>query len=188
MSHALAGLRRVPWVGVLCALMFLVYGLGPTGQPAVICDRAAPNQVQCQVSQPRLFSGLPASTHRLQLQDVSITSELCDNNPRGGVRFCHRLTLLGDHQQYTLAEVRTPLSAATLLENLRGFMAGEGSSRLAWSAAPTLTSQFRTGAIGLLLLMATWGLWDLRWPPRPASPLEMDGAGAREPETIDQKD
>ncbi|NJL45086.1 MAG: hypothetical protein HC922_03700 [Leptolyngbyaceae cyanobacterium SM2_3_12] len=184
MTQSFEGLRRLPVVAVLCGLVFLIYGLGLTGRLAVICDRAAPNQVQCQVTQPRLFTWLPPSTQLFQLQDVTIASELCDNNPRGGVRYCHRLTLVGTHEQHTLPEVRTPLSATTLLENLRGFIAGEGSPRMAWSTPTTLPNQARTGAIGLLLLVTTWGLWDLRWPPHPASFLEMDGAA--EPETGDQ--
>jgi hypothetical protein len=104
-----------------------------------------------------------------------MTSELCDNNPRGGVRFCHRLTLLGLGQQATLAEVRTPLSATALRDQIQRFIAGEGGPQLIWSSSP-LWLPGRTVAIAMLLAIATWALWDLRWPPIPPSPLALDGA------------
>ncbi|PSR13724.1 hypothetical protein C8255_24995 [filamentous cyanobacterium CCP3] len=118
------------------------------------------------------------------LQEIAIASDLCDNTPRGGVRFCHRLTLLGAGRQLTLPEVRTPLSASALSDQLHRFMAGEGSSQLAWSGDRPLLP-WRTPAIVLLLMAATWALWDVRWPPLPPSPLALDGA---EEATITTKD
>ncbi|PSN13378.1 hypothetical protein C7293_16170 [filamentous cyanobacterium CCT1] len=118
------------------------------------------------------------------LQEIAIASDLCDNTPRGGVRFCHRLTLLGPGRQLTLPEVRTPLSAAALSDQLHRFMAGEGSPQLAWSGDRPLFP-WRTPAIALLLMAATWALWDVHWPPLLPSTLALDGA---EGETITTKD
>lgn len=186
-------LRQIPVVVVLClALGWLGWVIRP-GPSAVVCDgptgpvsdhRAAPGQVYCRATLPPPWAWLPGQS--FVLDDVAMTSELCDNNPRGGVRFCHRLTLLGGGHQVTLPEVRTPLSAAAIREQLRQFMDGEGSPRLSWSS-PSGTLPWRTLVIALLLLVATWALWDVRWPPVPPSPLALDGA-PRARRAIDSKD
>ncbi|WP_193966842.1 hypothetical protein [Nodosilinea sp. LEGE 07088] len=121
------------------------------------------------------WAWLPQARRPFALQDVAMSSALCDNTPRGGVRFCHRLTLLGPGRQVTLAEVRTPLSATALRDQIQRFIAGEGGPQLIWSSSP-LWLPGRTIAIALLLAIATWALWDLRWPPIPPSPLALDGA------------
>lgn len=171
---------RVPVVLLLCAGLLGLWGMSLPGPSSVVCNRAAPNQVYCQA-----VPAQPWFPHRpgFALQDIAITSELCDKTPRGGVRFCHRLTLLGAGRQVTLPEVRSPLSAAALSEQLHRFMAGEGSPQLIWSGDRPLVP-WRTPAIALLLTVATWALWDVRWPPLPPSPLAMDGAPER---TTDKK-
>lgn len=176
-------LRQIPVVVVLCLVLG---GLGWVIRPdpsAVVCARAAPGQVYCRATLPPPWAWLPAQS--FVLDDIVMTSELCDNNPRGGVRFCHRLTLLGKGRQVTLPEVRTPLSAAAIREQLRQFMEGEGSPRLSWSSPGRLP--WRTLAIALLLLVAAWALWDVRWPPVPPSPLALDGAPPAR-RAIDTKD
>ncbi|HSM80317.1 MAG TPA: hypothetical protein VLS96_01465 [Nodosilinea sp.] len=165
-------LRRVPVVMVVCALLLVLWGLRMPGPSGVRCDRASPHQVYCRATLARPWAWLPQASRPFQLQDVAIASELCDNTPRGGVRFCHRLTLLGPHRQLTLPAVRTPLSAAAITEQLQRFIAGEGSPQLSWSSQP-LVLPLRTVAIALLLAAAAWGLWDVRWPPAP--PLAVDG-------------
>ncbi|WP_017301487.1 hypothetical protein [Nodosilinea nodulosa] len=167
-------LRRVPVVLVLGAALLGLWIVSLPGPSSVVCDRAAPAQVYCQANRPRPLAWLPRP-QGFVLQEVAIASELCDNTPRGGVRFCHRLTLLGPGRQLTLPEVRTPLSATALIDQLHRYMDGEGSARLSWSGdRPRLPG--RTLAIALLLLVATWALWDVRWPPVPPVPLALDGA------------
>lgn len=174
-------LRQIPVVVVLCLGLLGLLGVSRPAPSAVVCDgpkgpvsdhRAATGQVYCRATLPPPWAWLPSQS--FLLDDVAITSELCDNNPHGGVRFCHRLTLLGADRQITLPEVRTPLSAAALREQLRQFIAGEGSPRLSWSSPGRVP--WRTLAIGLLLGVASWALWDVRWPPVAPSPLALDGA------------
>lgn len=174
-------LRQIPVVVVLCLMLLGLWSVSLPDPSTVVCDgpqgpasdhRAAPSPVYCRATLPPPWAWLPNQS--FLLEDVAITSELCDNNPHGGVRFCHRLTLLGPDRQITLPEVRTPLSAAALREQLRQFMAGEGSPRLIWSSPGRVP--WRTLSIGLLLLLASWGLWDVRWPPVVPSSLALDGA------------
>jgi hypothetical protein len=182
---------RLPVVAVLCVLVFGVYGLGPSPVMAVMCD--APAQVSgmvgtgltdlahCQVRQGRRFGWLPARTLEFNLIDVAITSRLCDNTPRGGVRFCHRLTLIGNQDEVTLPEIRTPLAADTLTDSLRGFMVGQGSDHLTWTAPDRLIHQLSTVVLALLLTITAWGFWAVQWPPRQPSPLAMDGEPEAKP-------
>ncbi|MGB3309563.1 MAG: hypothetical protein WBG32_21685 [Nodosilinea sp.] len=172
-DHWAPRLRRVPVVVVICAALLGLWGTHVPGPSSVVCDRAAPGQVYCQAIRPRAWAWLPPQS--FALQDIAMASDLCDNTPRGGVRFCHRLTLLGPGRQITLPELRTPLSATALSDQLHRFMAGEGSPQLVWSGDRSLLP-WRTPAIALLLSAATWALWDVRWPPVPQSPLALDGA------------
>ncbi|MGG6238363.1 hypothetical protein ACQ4N7_06950 [Nodosilinea sp. AN01ver1] len=176
-------LRRVPVVLLLCTALLGLWGRSLPGPSSVLCDRAAPGQVYCQAIRSQPWAWLPRD-QGFALQDFAMASELCDNTPRGGVRFCHRLTLLGTGRQLTLPEVRTPLSATALSEQLHRFMAGEGSPQLVWSGDRPMFP-WRTLAIALLLVAATWALWDVRWPPLPPSPLALDGAKG---ETMTTKD
>ncbi|MBD1876581.1 hypothetical protein H6F75_24135 [Nodosilinea sp. FACHB-131] len=166
-------LRQIPVVAVLCLVLLGLWGVSRPAPSTVVCDRAAPSQVYCRATLPLPWAWLPSRS--FLLDDVAMTSELCDNNPHGGVRFCHRLTLLGADYQITLPEVRTPLAAAALREQLRQFVAGEGSPRLSWSS-PGSGVPWRTLVIGSLLVVASWALWDVRWPPVAPSPLALDGA------------
>ncbi|MGF1570056.1 MAG: hypothetical protein ACFCVD_18630 [Nodosilinea sp.] len=168
---------RIPVVAVVGTLLLIAYSLGATATQTVSCQRLAPGQVYCQVTQARPLSGVLAPAQPFQLQDMTISSELCDNTPQGGVRFCHRLTLLGDQGSVTLPEVRTPLSAATVIENLRSFIAGEGGTSLVWATPKDVANPLRMFAIGILFTIAAWGFWDVRWPPLPTSPLAIDGTG-----------
>jgi hypothetical protein len=175
--------RRVPLVLVLCTLLLGIWGLRPPSPQGVMCDRISPGQVICQATLPRPWVWLPPvpfTPRPFALQDIALSSTLCDNSPRGGVRFCHRLTLLGTGRPVTLPEVRTPLSAAALSDQLQRFMAGEGAPQLHWSS-PAPEVPWRTLAIALLLAVATWALWDVRWPPTQPSPLAQDGAEERGP-------
>ncbi|MEA5452624.1 hypothetical protein VB780_28890 [Leptolyngbya sp. CCNP1308] len=193
MDNWILRLRQIPVVVVLCLVLGGLGWVIRPGPSAVVCagplvpvsdHRTAPGQVYCRATLPPPWAWLPSQS--FLLDDFAMTSELCDNNPRGGVRFCHRLTLIGNARQVTLPEVRTPLSAAAIEEQLRQFMNGEGSPRLSWSSSGG-GLPWRTLAIALLLLVATWALWDVRWPPVPPSPLALDGAlPARR--AIDKKD
>lgn len=196
MTAPLQGWRRIPVVAVLCMATFLGYGISPSPVMAVVCtaspasiadlgsaeslsalarDGLARDSATCQVSRSRRFGWLPSQTQTFALQDVAIASRLCDNNPRGGVRFCHRVTLLGNRASVTLPDVRTPLTAATLMDSLRNFMAGQGSPQLTWSTPHRLRQWLSTMVLGLLLAIAAWGLWPIQWPPERRSPLALDG-------------
>ncbi|MFQ4137262.1 hypothetical protein PGN35_013175 [Nodosilinea sp. PGN35] len=168
-------LRRVPVVVLIGVALLGLWGVSRPSPKTVVCDRLAPNQVYCRATLPPPWAWLPSQS--FLLGDITLTSELCDNTPRGGVRFCHRITLRGAAHQVTLPEVRTPLSAAAIREQLRQFVAGEGSPRLSWSSA-TGRIPWRTLVIALLLGTASWALWDVRWPPLAPSPLARDGAHA----------
>ncbi|HIK43706.1 MAG TPA: hypothetical protein IGR64_02345 [Leptolyngbyaceae cyanobacterium M65_K2018_010] len=181
--------RSVPIVAIGCALIFLAYGLGGGPGLAVVCDGPQGDPVDtipeqfphCRVSQWRRLGGLPALTRDFYLEDVEIVSHLCDNTPRGGVRFCHRLTLLGDPGSVTLAEIRTPLTAQSLVDGLQNFIAGEGSDRLAWTTPRPWRGHLTTAIIGLLLAITAWGWWEVRWPAEPPSPLAVDGEAELDP-------
>lgn len=192
-----SGARRIPVVALMCAVVFLVYGVLPSPVMAVVCQAPAQtmpapgrttqepgmsamgNQMddsaQCQVRRSRHFGWLPAQTQTFDLRNVAIASRLCDNTPRGGVRFCHRLTLLGDRDRVTLPEIRTPLTAAALTDTLHSFMAGQGSSQLTWSTPHRLWQWLSTLILGLLVAIAAWGLWPIQWPSQRPSSLALDG-------------
>ncbi len=161
---------RVPVIAVICGLVFAIYGLLVPSPYTVACEVTAAGVV-CEASQAQLGGRGWVSHQRFQLVDIRVASELCDNIPRGGVRFCHCLTLVGDRGEYPLPNIRSPLSAATLMADLHRFMAGEGSTRLVWSGDRPLGLWVRLGAVGLLLAIAAWGLWDIQWPPLPGEPL-----------------
>lgn len=175
---------RIPVVAVLCGAIFLIYGFKATAQDLVTCHRLAPNQVQCQVQQS-LWGWLPTTTTQFLLQDLTIDSTMCDNTPRGGVRFCHRVTLLGKELQpasgghfisQLLPEMRTPLSAKAVHDQFLRFMQGDGQQELTFQTRGTWSSYLKIGALGLLLATVAWGFWDVQWPPARVSPLAMDGA------------
>lgn len=182
---------RVPVVAVACALVFAIYGFWVTGQRLIVCDRLAPQQVQCQVTQSLIFGWLPVSTSQFWLQEVAIESTLCDNTPRGGVRFCHQLTLLGEGFKpgsnsnpiaQPLPAMRTPLTTATVRDKFVRFLAGEGNQQLTFTVAGQTTTYLRTVLLGGLLAVVAWGFWDIQWPPVPLSPLAKDGAGESDSE------
>jgi hypothetical protein len=186
MSFSLSFNRfRIPVVAVVCAAFFLVYGLRSTGQQDITCNRLAPGQVQCQVVRSLFFGWLPTTTTQFLLQDLTIDSTICDNTPRGGVRFCHHVTLLGEdlspHAQgrpasQLLPEMRTPLSAITVKDKFRNFIQGDGTDKLTFEVTAQPSSYLRTGVLGLLLGIVAWGFWDIQWPPVRVSALAMDGA------------
>ena len=176
---------RIPVVAVFCAAVFIVYGLVSTAQESVTCSRLSPGQVQCQVARSLLFGRLPTTTTQFHLRDIAIDSTMCDNTPRGGVRFCHRVTLLGNQpganeqsrpMAQPLPEMRTPLSATTVRDQFLRFINGEGEKHLTFTLTEQLATHIRTGVLGLLLAIAAWGFWDIQWPPVQISPLAMDGA------------
>ena len=175
---------RIPVVAVICGAIFLVYGFKATTQDLVTCRRLAPNQVQCQVERS-LLGGLPMTTIQFLLQDLTIDSTMCDNTPRGGVRFCHRVTLLGEALKdgagsrvisQLLPEMRTPLSAKTVNDQLLRFMQGDGPQELIFQTTGLLATYLQMGILGLLLAIVAGGFWDVQWPPDKVSPLAMDGA------------
>ncbi len=181
---------RIPVVAVVCAAVFTVFGLTSTAQQSITCDRLAPGQVQCQVARSLLFGILPTTTTQFWLQDIAIDSTMCDNTPRGGVRFCHQVTLLGNQPEtdgrsrslsQPLPQMRTPLSAATVRDQFLRFIKGEGEKRLTFAVTGQLAAYIRTGILGLLLAIAAWGFWDIQWPPVQVSPLAMDGADQESP-------
>lgn len=172
-------------MAVLCAVLFTAYGLFATGQRSITCERLAPGQVQCQADRSLLFGWLPTTTTQFWLQDIAIDSTMCDNTPRGGVRFCHRVTLLGNQFKIDgrgkfisqpLPEMRTPLSVATIRDKFLRFINGEGEKHLTFRVSGQLSSYIKTGVIGVLLAIAAWGFWDIQWPSTGVSPLAMDGA------------
>lgn len=165
----------LPILALLCGLIFMIYGGWITQTTTVVCEAPQDEMAaaMCQVEVG--WSGWATRHRSFQLQTVAVTSELCDNTPRGGVRFCHRLTLGGDRGQYTLPNIRTPLSATALTADLRRFLAGEASPQLVWSESRSLGAWLHLGAVGLLLAIAAWGLWDIQWPAPAVSPLSLDG-------------
>lgn len=166
--------RRIPVVAVLCALVFAFYGASPGPGISVSCQAPQAEDLapHCQVQRSRRLGWLPHQRADFLWTDLTLTSRLCDNDPRGGVRFCHRLTLIGPTQQVTLPELRTPLSAAGVTQQLNRFMAGQGRSDLTWSAAPTGLDHFTTLSLALLLSLTAWGLSPWPWPLAPALPMD----------------
>jgi len=163
------------------------YGLGTTGQRLISCSRLAPDQVQCQVSHSLLFGWLPLTTTYFSLQDVTIESTICDNTPRGGVRFCHQVTLLGDglkpdlgiyRTTQALPEMRTPLSTATVQDQFQHFIHDRGQDTLTFEITGNWSTYLRTGGVGMLLAIVAWGFWDVQWPSAKISPLALDGEEA----------
>ena len=185
MSFSLPSPRfRIPVIAVLCGAIFLVYGLRATERELITCARMAPGQVQCQVERA-LLRWLPTTTTRFVLQDVAIDSTMCDNTPRGGVRFCHRVTLLGEEAGATsegqlisqrLPEMRTPLMKTAVKDQFLRFIQGDGQQKLTFEMAGNLASYLRVVVFGVLLGIVAWGFWDIQWPPAQVSPLAMDGA------------
>jgi hypothetical protein len=141
--------------------------------------------VQCQSEQSLIWGLLPVANTQFWLQDVAIDSTICDNIPRGGVRFCHQVTLVGNSDSTAvegysisqpLPEIRTPLSANAVQDQFLRFIHGDGNKTLTFKATSKLATYVRAGVLGLLLAIVTWGLWDVQWPPEKVSPLAMDGA------------
>lgn len=166
---------RIPVVAVLCGLVFALYGVSPGQAISLHCqapqaDTQAPH---CQVQQGRRLGWLPKQTSAFDWIDLTMTSRLCDNDPRGGVRFCHRLTLIGENRQVTLSERRTLLSAEAVHQTLHRFMAGQGGSDFAWSTPQPWLDTLHSLLLALLLSITAWGFGSWRWPSDP--PLPLDG-------------
>ena len=167
---------RIPVVTVLCALVFALYGVSPGHAISVDCQAPQPNHdlaPHCQVQRGRRLGWLPQQTAEFDWFDLTLTSRLCDNDPRGGVRFCHRLTLIGADQRVTLPELRTPLTAESMTQNLNRFLAGQSQSHLAWSTPQPWLETLQTLVLALLLSITAWGFGSWRWPT--SQPLPMDG-------------
>lgn len=179
-----SGQFRIPVVALFCGVLFAVYGLVATGQHIITCDRLSPGQVQCQVVRSFGFGRFPPTTTQFWLQEVTIDSDLCDKTPRGGVRFCHRVTLWGrslnsEPGNSTIAQplppMQTPLSTATVREKFLRFINGEGEEQLRFTKTGQRFAYIKTTVLGLLLAIVAWGFWDIQWPPVKISPLAMDG-------------
>ena len=167
--------RRIPVVAVLCALVFILYGASPSPGISVSCQAPQAEDLapHCQVQRSRRLGWLPKQTADFTWVDFSLTSSLCDNDPRGGGRFCHRLTLIGTDQEVTLPDLRTPLPAAGVTQQLTRFMAGQEHSDLTWSQSQTGRDHLTTFGLALLLSLTAWGFGFWRWPA--SSALPMDG-------------
>ncbi|MEB3289580.1 MAG: hypothetical protein VKI82_06665 [Leptolyngbya sp.] len=156
--------------------MFSLYGASPGQAITVHCQAPGPSSpvAHCQVDQGRRLVGLPAQHRDLTWATFTLTSTLCDNTPQGGVRFCHRLTLLGT-PPLVLPEWRTPLTAAAVSQRLRQFLAGQGPDTLTWITPRPPLEPLQTVLLALLLTVTTWGLTPS--PRRPPS-LSLEDSDA----------
>jgi hypothetical protein len=171
---------RIPFVAICCAAVFALYGLWNTEQQTINCHRID-GRVQCQVHHSLLFERLPIFDSQFELLDVELHSTLCDNTPRGGVRFCHHLTLLAqDNRRYLLPEFRSPLSATTIRDDFRDFIQGQSELALSLPPASRSVNYLNIALVGLLLALVAWSFWDIRWPPQPVSPMALDGADEKQ--------
>ena len=160
----------------LCALAFGFYAASPGHAFTLQCQApdSASSVAHCQVDRGRRLGGLPDQHTEITWTTFTLTSHLCDNTPQGGVRFCHRVTLLGD-PPLALPELRTPLAAEVVSQQLRQFLAGgQGPATLAWTAPRPLTETLQTLALALLLAVTAWGLTPRPRATPPPAPDESD--------------
>jgi len=153
--------RRVPLVAVVCALAFGLYVLVATGQQTILCDRTAEGTLQCEARQSLVLGQWSWSARQFPLKGVEIDSELCDNVPQGGVRFCHRITLRAPDRRYTLPPFRSPLSSAALRDRFDQLGAGQLEDPLTFRATRIGRTYWRTGLMAVLLGVVAWGFWDV---------------------------
>lgn len=162
-------------LALLCALAFGGYAASPGHAFTLRCqvpDPASP-VAHCQVDRGRRLGELPDQHTEITWTTFTLTSHLCDNTPQGGVRFCHRFTLLG-HPPLVLPELRTPLTAEVVSQRLRQFLAGQGPDTLVWITPRPLTETLQTLALALLLAVAAWGLTPRPQATPPLAPEESD--------------
>jgi hypothetical protein len=156
--------QRIPVVALLCMLIFALYAASPGQAISVHCQAPQATVSHCQVAQGRRLGWLPQRATEFDWREFTLDSRLCDNTPRGGVRFCHRLTFIGANRRLTLPEWRTPLTADNVLERLTRFRSGQGPADLTWSTPQPWLETFQTLALALLLTVTTWGLGAWRRP------------------------
>lgn len=170
-------MRQIPVVALLCVLVFSLYGVSPGEAISVRCrlphSSTLSSAPHCQVEQGRKLGWLPKRATEFDWLDMTLTSHLCDKTPRGGVRFCHQLTLVGERRRITLPEWRSPLTAEVIDRELNQFVTGKSQTTLAWSTPPSPLETCQTLALAVLLSMTAWGWGAWRWPR--AKPLPLDG-------------
>jgi hypothetical protein len=165
-------------VAIGCAVLFALAAVWIGAQQTVACQGLT-NQMQCQTQQVLWGQRLPLFTTDFEPVDVEVHSTLCDNTPRGGVRFCHQITLMTqDNQAYPLPEFNSPLSPQAIEEQWQEFMRGNGEPPLPLNTMGTPIDYLTMATLGGLLMVIAWGFWDIRWPPSPISPMAIDGIDA----------
>ncbi|QQE64481.1 hypothetical protein GFS31_11620 [Leptolyngbya sp. BL0902] len=161
---------RLAGVVVVCVLLFCLYGASPGKALRLHCpapSAGAPAVAHCQLERGRRLGWLPAQHTTLDWTDFTLASRLCDNIPQGGVRFCHRLTLVGAQQHLTLSEWQTPLTPDAVVQGLRSFLSGQGQEAFDWQTPRPFSETLQTLALGLLLAITTWGLGPARQHRQP---------------------
>jgi hypothetical protein len=177
MSLSLQPPQRLPVVALVCLLIFALYAASPGEAINVHCYAPQATVAHCQVNQGRRLGWLPQRATEFDWLDFTLDSRLCDNTPRGGVRFCHRLTLMSANRHLTLPELRTPLSADNIVQSLTRFQSGQGPTDLTWSAPQPWLETLQTFTLALLLTITAWGFGFWRWLPKPLALGDSDDTG-----------
>lgn len=184
MSRAVARPLRLPMVAWICAGVFLLYLLLATGQQVIQCDRTPTGDRQCQSRQSLLLGQITWFSQRFELKGIDLESDLCDNTPRGGVRFCHHLTLVAEDRSYPLPMFRSPLSSATIRESFDRLQAGDYPQGLTFQATRRSLVAWRIDLMALLLMIVAWGFWDWGLPPAVEPLLPVDQPEADEDSSL----
>lgn len=152
-----------PIVGVACLIFFLGYVFLATGFQGVHCQRSLA-AVQCESLRTGFFGLVPYAKQPFVGEGVEVVSELTDRVPRGGVRFHHTLKLSSPQGVITTEVFQSPVSGAALKKQVQDFLGGNGPQDLVFQVGSLGPALARSGLMAGLLLVVTWGFWDVRWP------------------------
>lgn len=150
--------RSQRWLLLICVVVFSLYGLLTTGSHRVSCDRSPSGQVLCHDRHTLLFGQIPYQDRQFSPEDVQVNAVISDATPRGGVRFTHRIILVGAGEPVMADPIVSPLSAAEVSTRLRRYLQGDGPTHLDLGTDRTGTALVRSLLLAGLLAVVVWGL------------------------------